>query len=321
MSLDFQKPCAFTLSANEIRTACECARKRYYSSRDCLAIRANKPAKALMLGSAVHTYFQYYYTELDKKVKELGVVNPDYDLLADLIEQIPPLEIPDWDKLDADSQAICKNIFELYRPQILIDLTEFEVIACEQAFHMDNWPIEDCMYHGNIDMVVKNRFDGKIYYFEHKTCKDFRPDIYNRFDIQLHIYHSYGVSQYGNEFGGMILNQVKKSKTERGYGAQRDKIYYNSYELEDFFNWLKQKTEAVVSPDNHHAPCNNYMTCKMCEYAPICLKYGYQVPQTTEEIINAFEEEVSRVDENNKIVVEKQPMYKYDPRPDEEEEG
>ena len=44
MSLDFKAPCKHTFSANEIRTASECARKRYYASRDCLAIRANKPA-------------------------------------------------------------------------------------------------------------------------------------------------------------------------------------------------------------------------------------------------------------------------------------
>lgn len=319
MDLDFKKPCTYTMSANEIRTASECARKRYYSSRDCLAIRANKPAKALMLGSAVHSYFQYYYTELDKKVKELGIVNPDYDLLADLIEQIPPVEIYDWDKLDADSQAVCRNIFELYRPQIIIDLVEFEVLSCETAFQMDNWPIEDVMYHGNIDMVVRNRGDHKVYFFEHKTCKDFRPDIYNRFDIQLHIYHTYGTKTYGDEFGGMILNQVKKAKTEKGYGAQRDLISYSIDELNDFYDWLMRKTEAICNPDNHHAPCNNYMTCKMCEYAPICLKYGYEVPKTTEEIINAFEEEVTTLDENNKIQVVKQPMYKYDPRETEEE--
>lgn len=319
MSLDFKAPCKHTLSANEIRTFTECARKRYYSSRDCLAIRANKPAKVLMLGSAVHTYFQYYYTELDKKVKELGVVNPDYDLLADLIEEIPPLVIEDWDKLDAESQNICRNIFELYRPQIIIDLVEFEILGCEAAFQMDNWPIDDVMYHGNIDMIVRNRADNKIYFFEHKTCKDFRPDIYNRFDIQLHIYHTYGTKTYGDKFGGMILNQVKKAKTERGYGAQRDKIYYTIDELNDFYDWISSKSESLKNPSNHHAPCNNYMTCKMCEYAPICMKYGYQVPKTTEEIIDAFEEEVTRLDDNNKIIIEKQPMYKYNPRETKEE--
>lgn len=319
MSLDFKKPCKYTMSANEIRTACECARKRYYSSRDCLAIRANKPAKALMLGSAVHNYFQYYYTELDKKVKELGIINPDYDMLADLIEEIPELTIEGWDLLDADSQAICNCIFELYKPQIIIDLVEFEIISCETAFQMDNWPVDDCMYHGNIDMVVRNRNDKKIYFFEHKACKDFRPDIYNRFDIQLHIYHTYGTKTYGDEFGGMILNQVKKAKTERGYGAQRDKIEYSIEELNDFYDWLKAKTEVICTPENHHAPCNNYMTCKMCEYAPICMKYGYAVPKTTEEIIEAFEEDVSSLDDTGHIVVTKQPMYKYDPRETEEE--
>ena len=320
MALDFKKPCSFTLSANEIRTMGECARKRYYSSRDCLAVRANRPAKALALGSAVHKYLQYYYTELDKQIKATGVSTPDYDFLINLMDRIPEPIIENWQDLDADSRAICNNIFELYKPQILVDLTEFEVISCESSFHLENWPIEDCMYHGMLDMVAKNRNDGLIYFFEHKTCKDFRPDIYNRFDIQLHIYYMYGVIVYGTEFGGMILNQIKKAKTEKGFGMQRDKIVYNYQEQEDFYKWLKAKTASLMSPDNHHAPCNNYMTCKMCEYAPICLKYGYQVPTSTQEIIEAFQIDVSGLDEANKIVITKQPMFKYDPREPEEEE-
>ena len=120
----------------------------------------------------------------------------------------------------------------------------------------------------------------------------------------------------------MVLNQIKKAKTEKGYDTKRDLISYGDKELEDFYIWLKQKTEAVISPDNHHSPCNNYMTCKMCEYAPICLKYGYEVPQTTEEIINGFNEVVGQeVDADGNMHDIIQPSYKYDPRPDEEEEN
>ena len=61
--------------------------------------------------------------------------------------------------------------------------------------------------------------------------------------------------------------------------------------------------------DSVHEPCNNYMTCKMCDYAPICLKYGYEVPATHEEIVDAF------VDEETGEV-----MFKYDPRESDEEE-
>ena len=325
MSLDFKAPCKHTFSANEIRTASECARKRYYASRDCLAIRANKPAKALLLGGAIHTCLQYYYTELDKKIKEVGLAKPTLEDCQDLLDTIPQLALEGYDLLDKDSQKIYSLISEMYKEQIAVDLVSYEVISCELAFHMDDWPVADCMYHGFVDMVVKGREDDKIYFFEHKTCANFRPEIYDRFDIQLHIYAEYGkryCDAEGCDFGGMILNQIKKAKTEKGYDTKRDLISYNDKELEDFYIWLKQKTEAVISPDNHHSPCNNYMTCKMCEYAPICLKYGYEVPQTTEEIINGFNEVVGQeVDADGNMHDIIQPSYKYDPRPDEEEEN
>ena len=316
MALDFKAPCKFTFSANEIRTASECARKRYYSSRDCLCLRANKPAKALVLGDAIHKCLQYYYTELDKRIKEANLTDLTYDNIADLMDTIPDFELQNIDDLDEESFKIYDLVTNMYLAQIITDLMTFEVVACEQAFHIDNWPINDVMYHGYIDMVVKDRTDGKIYFFEHKSCTNFRPDIYDRFDIQLHIYACYG--QFFNElsksnFGGMILNQLKKAKTDRGYGCSRKTFTYTDQELNDFVGWLKAKTEAVISPDNKHAPCNNFMTCKMCEYAPICMKYGYELPVNTDAVLSEFFDEA---EDGTKT-----PMFKYDPRASEEEEG
>lgn len=303
MPLDFKVQCKHTLSANEIRIASECARKRYYASRDCLAIRANTPKTALLLGSAFHSALQYYYTELDKKIKELGLAMPTVEDCQDLLDTIQEYQV-DEDNLSASDLATYRCIIDMYKEQIPYDLTEFEIINCEQAFYMHHWPIEDVMYHGNIDMIVRSRIDNKIYFFEHKTCAGFRPEIYSRFDIQLHIYDAYGAREYGDEFGGMILNQVKKAKTEKGYDQMRQTFSYSKEERSSFFNWLKAKTEAVVSPNNQHAPCNNYMSCKMCEYQNICLKYGYEVPKVTQEITESPEF----------IGEDGNPLFAYDPR-------
>ena len=75
MDLNFDQPAPYTLSANEIRQFTECPRKRYYASRDCLAIRVNKPSKNLELGKAVHMYLGYMYVELNKLVQERLVNN------------------------------------------------------------------------------------------------------------------------------------------------------------------------------------------------------------------------------------------------------
>lgn len=330
MGLDFKAPCKFTLSANEIRVFSECARKRYYSSRDCLAIRSNTPRKNLVLGSAFHSALEYYYTALNNAVKAVmietgcSIEEVDVQTLFDCVEEYPLTDkvydedgnlIEETPIVEPSDFSTLKNMIECYKPQIVKDVIEYEVLGCEVVFNMENWPIEDVQYHGYIDMIVRRRSDSLIFFFEHKTCANFRPEIYSRFDIQLHIYSIYGHNEYdysehGN-FGGILLNQVKKAKTTKGYDQQRDLYAWDAQEMHDFELWLTAKTKALASPDNNHAPCNNYMTCKMCEYIDVCMRYGYKVPKTHEEIV----EDASFTDEDGKA------LYAYDPRDKEEEEA
>ena len=64
MDLDFNEIPKFTLSANELRQYTDCPRKRYYASRDMLAIKPTAHNNALDLGSAIHSTLQYYYVEI-----------------------------------------------------------------------------------------------------------------------------------------------------------------------------------------------------------------------------------------------------------------
>lgn len=270
MELNFREACTHTLSANEIRQYTECARKRYYSSRDHLALRTTKDKPTLHLGKAVHAMFQYYYTHAEK----LGG-----------LELVPRFQLKE--EMDEDSCKVFNCIHENYMERLAEDVEKYSVIGCEVEFQLRNWPIDDVMYHGQIDMIVLDRETNKIWFFEHKTCKDFRPEIYNRFDIQLHIYTEYGMrycAENGYEWGGIILNEVKKAKTERGYANHRMYYTYDDYEMCDFNYWLARKTAAAVDPGNPHEPCNNYMTCKNCEYSSICMSFGYQVPTDYHEI-------------------------------------
>lgn len=292
MELKFDEKDYKIFSANEIRTYCDCARKRYYSSRSCLALKSNKPAENLFLGSEVHKYLQFLYENSEDPFIDMEAKN--YETPADL---------------SIDNQKVFNCIKENYITQALEDLEKYQVIGCEVPFSIKDWPLEGVLYHGLIDMIVQDKEDGKYYFFEHKTCKDYRPLIYNRFDIQLHIYTVYGyqyVTQLGlelDQFGGIILNEIKKAKTNLGFGINRTKYFFNLNEVLDFQNWLAKKTKGAISEDNDHEPCNNYMTCKLCEYADICMKYGYEIPKDTNEIIDQFGEQ-----------------YLYDPREEQSNE-
>lgn len=314
MELNFnsvKRKCTHTFSANEIRTFCDCGRKRYYASRDLLAVRATKATPAFSIGTAVHKWLQVMYSKSSDLLQER---DSDFSIESCRIaaEDIrATINLDDFlADLDDDNKKVFMCITQNYFETIVEDLTRYTVLGCEVDFQLDDWPVVDAMYHGQIDMIVLDREEQSIKFFEHKTCKDFRPEIYNRFDIQLHIYDTYG-RVYSQDmdlaWGGMILNEIKKAKTERGYAYHRMPYVYSFKEHDDFFRWLARKTYAAI--DSVHEPCNNYMTCKMCDYAPICLKYGYEVPTTHEEIVDAFADE-----ETGEV------MFKYDPRESDEED-
>lgn len=314
MELNFnsvKRPNMRTFSANEIRTFCDCSRKRYYASRDLLAVRATKVTPALSIGTAVHKWLQLMYTKSSDLLQERDSTFSIEECSAAVDEIRATIDLEAFlADLDDDNKKIFMCITQNYLETIVEDLTKYTVLGCEIDFRISDWPVVDSMYHGQIDMIVLDRDAQKIRFFEHKTCKDFRPEIYNRFDIQLHIYDAYGrvyAHDLDLEWGGMILNEIKKAKTERGYAHHRMYYEYSFKEFDDFFRWLAAKTYAAM--DSKHEPCNNYMTCKMCDYAPICLKYGYELPTTHEEIVNAFVDEESG-----------EAMFKYDPREASDEE-
>lgn len=314
MDLNFEsvkRKCTHTFSANEIRTFCDCSRKRYYSSRDLLAVRATKATPALSIGTAVHKWLQTMYTKSSDLLQERnnGFSIEQCRAAAEEVRATVDLE-SFLAELDDENKKIFMCITQNYFETIVEDLTRYTVLGCEVDFQLDDWPVVDAMYHGQIDMIVLDREDCKIKFFEHKTCKDFRPEIYSRFDVQLHIYDVYGrvySQEMDFEWGGMILNEIKKAKTERGYAHHRMYYEYSFKEFDSFFRWLARKTDAAIR--SIHEPCNNYMTCKMCDYAPICMQYGYEIPATHEEIIESFKNEESG-----------EAMFKYDPREGEEEE-
>lgn len=278
------------LSASELKSYCECPRKRYYSSSHYLNLRPVEPNGNLLLGSKIHQMLEFYYTKGTET----------------------PFELTEIEKSALkDNLAVFNCIHEIYIEQIKEDLRNFEVLETEMPFELVDFPFEGVTYHGFIDMVVKDKKDGTVRFFENKTSKDFRPEIYNRFDVQLHLYSIEG-KRYceinGFTWGGIVLNEIKKAKTSKGYGMNRVNYVYDDKEEEQFIAWLRKKTLPAVSDEQFHEPCNDYMACKMCDYKDICLEFGYGLP-TYEQIVSTITNE----DGEN--------LYKTNKKEDEQEDA
>lgn len=153
---------------------------------------------------------------------------------------------------------------------------------------------------GSIDMIVLDKEQGKIYGFEHKTCKSFRDESYLWMDEQPRVY-TWALKQYIQQYnqqhsteytlGGVYLNEVKKLLRQFQY--QRTLCTYSDEDLDNFmrsfFNDCKNCKHAVDN-DSYAAPKPSYWSCTMCSFNSICSTYMYE-NLDKKKILDEFSEE------------------------------
>lgn len=96
------------------------------------------------------------------------------------------------------------------------DHKRFEFLVTEgmtQSFEV----VPGIQWRGVIDLVVRDRIDGRIYIIDHKTTeKKVDSSYYSaRFshDTQMTSYNAMGQAMYGEEFGGVQINAFQFTKT------------------------------------------------------------------------------------------------------------
>lgn len=182
---------------------------------------------------------------------------------------------------------------------------------------------------GSIDMIVLDKEEGKIYGFEHKTCKNFRDESYLWLDEQPRVY-TWALQVFVKEYnqkqqmkwqqeyeavcrgegvepgdpgivfrdppqpvtlGGVYLNEVKKLLRQFQY--HRTLCTYSDEDLDNFmlafFNDCRE-CKHMVDSNSYAAPKPSYMGCSMCTFKTICSTYMYE-SLDREKILHEFSEE------------------------------
>lgn len=182
---------------------------------------------------------------------------------------------------------------------------------------------------GSIDMIVLDKEEGKIYGFEHKTCKNFRDESYLWLDEQPRVY-TWALQVFVKEYnqkqqmkwqqeyeavcrgegvepgdpgivfrdppqpvtlGGVYLNEVKKLLRQFQY--HRTLCTYSDEDLDNFmlafFNDCRE-CKHMVDSNSYAAPKPSYMGCSMCTFKTICSTYMYE-NLDREKILHEFSEE------------------------------
>lgn len=161
---------------------------------------------------------------------------------------------------------------------------------------------------GSIDMIVLDKAEGKIYGFEHKTCKSFRDESFLWMDEQPRVYTwalQYYIRNYNEKhgtdytLGGVYLNEVKKLL--RQFQHNRTLCTYTDEDLDHFmqaFFFDCNSCKHAVDNNSYAAPKPSYFNCGNCSYKTICSTYMY-APLSEVDVLEEFKEEFVKREEDH----------------------
>lgn len=301
------------VDVSEIKTYRECHRKHEYSSRNRFHLHPIVPNDNLIFGTQFHEVLAMMYlgTSIDKILEWIDkeVTNPTHfrimSTMAEGYYNGPYKE--DKERYEVvDIEKSFNYPIGIKDPNELgVDEAYFGIKYSKDengdwiAVDADGQMYETVCVCGSIDMVVIDKRTNKLCGFEHKTAKNFRPEVYNLIDEQprvyswalkriLQDYHSQGLYTDIHDTGPIFLNQVKKLQNKFAY--ERSVCTYSAEDLANFMELFTRDAQHIANHTDDPTdalPQPGYMKCQMCDYADICMHYGY-ANINKEELIKEF---------------------------------
>ena len=295
------------IDVSEVKTYRECKRKHEFSSRNRFHLRSTIPNPNLEFGTKFHEVLgKMYMGEPLEKI--LNWINEN---VKDSVQ---------WKVMDNMARGYYNGPYQQ-------DKERYVVVDIEKSFNYPIGAVGDNMYPivhfvegddgnwlgvdengdlheaicicGSIDMICIDKETGKLVGFEHKTAKNFRPEVYDLLDEQprvyswalqriLEDYHRAGKYTEVTSTGPIFLNQVKKLQTKFDY--HRSVCEYTESDLRNFMLAFMQTVSNIADAPDVCNPDPGFMKCQMCDYADLCMHYGY-ADINKEELLKEFEGE------------------------------
>ena len=256
------------IDVSEIKCFRECTRKHEFSSRNRYHLQPKTPNDNLVFGTQFHEclHMMYLGTPIEKihEFIQKEVTNADYYKIM---------------------HTMVDGYYENVYPQ---DKERYQIVDIEKSFSIPALSNEEgevtVEFCGSIDMIAIDRETNHLVGFEHKSGKNFRPDIYNLVDEQPRMYtialsyilkefHDNGKFLDVTEIGPIYLNQVRKLKTQ--FSWVRTECSYTQKDLERFLKSAKDDAQRIYLHNYEALPQPGFMKCQMCDYASLCEGIGY----------------------------------------------
>lgn len=280
------------VDVSEVKTWKDCKRKHLFNSRNRYHLVPNKPNDNLIFGTQFHEVLHMIY---------MGV---SIDKILEWIDR----EVTDsvyWKTMNNMAQGYYNGPYQKDKDRyVVIDIEKKFDYPAISSGDGDDEPVRLC---GSIDMVCIDVLTGKLCGFEHKTAKNFRPDVYNIIDEQPRVYtwalkkilddyHRHNKYLEITEVDCIYLNQVKKLQTK--FEFQRTECRYSEEDLNNFMDDFCRTIHDIAIGDVDTAPCPGFMKCQMCDYADLCMHYGYKNVEK-ENILEEFADEFQERDHDH----------------------
>lgn len=292
------------VDVSEVKSYRECKRKHHFSSRNRMHLRSTIPSANLVFGTQFHEvlHMMYLGTTIDKILEWIN---------AEVQDSVH------WKVMDNMAKGYYNGPYQSDKERyVVIDIEKSfnypvgALMGVDPAYYQKddagNWIVVDrdgevheaiCIC-GSIDMICIDSITGKLVGFEHKTAKNFRPEVYDLMDEQPRVYswalkkilddyHAQGKYLEVTETGPVYLNQVKKLQTK--FDFHRTACQYTELDLSNFMHAFVGSVNQIADTSvSAPVPEPGYMKCQMCDYADLCMHYGY-ADVSRDELLEEFE--------------------------------
>lgn len=195
------------VSYSELKTYRECPLKHKWEYHDRWAPTEEKPA--LARGHLWHWVMAAHYTAIRQAQKENRI--PDAEEIFDTVKQ----GLFDAGGNQTEDQGLITWMYAGYLEAYGLD-PDWEILAVE---HKAEVPILEGMRESGywlkviIDLVIRDRFTGKIWIVDHKTGRDAEKDKDLDLDDQFGLYTA-GVRALGKPVLGSIYNGARTQRNK-----------------------------------------------------------------------------------------------------------
>lgn len=200
------------------------------------------------------------------------------------MKTLPDLEVLTEESdhaFDAEEMRMLDNMLGKFNDEIIKpDIEKYVIRDLEHKFEVPaedllapvHSRLDDVMYVGSIDHLFQERDTTVLFADELKTCKGFKTDLEAYLDPQLRFYDVVLAQQLIKklDYQGIFLTEVKKLKTK--LNMQRTLFRHTEKQQNAFLQGIDKSTYQIlenIHGDIHQAE-PGWMSCKICDFAPLC---------------------------------------------------